>query len=43
MTPKATVLLISLTANLPSGGNYSNISTHIGLVGTIAIIAESPY
>ena len=43
MTPTATVCFISLTANLPSGGNSWNFSTHIGFVGWIIIIAESPY
>ena len=42
MTPTATVCFISLTANLPSGGNSWNFSTHIGLVGAIMTIAESP-
>jgi len=33
MTPTATVFFISLTANLPRGGNSLNDSTHNGLVG----------
>jgi len=33
ITPTATVFFISLTANLPRGGNSLNDSTHNGLVG----------
>ena len=42
ITPTATVFFISLTANLPRGGNSLNDSTHNGLVGLIVMLAESP-
>jgi len=42
MTPTATVFFMSLTANLPRGGNSLNDSTHIGLVGQRVMLAESP-
>jgi len=42
MIPTATVYFMSLTANLPRGGYSEKTSTHIGLVGTNLIIAESP-
>jgi len=42
MTPTATVYFMSLTANLPSGGNSLNDSTTIGLDGIILTIAASP-
>merc|ERR1719261_2043599 len=42
MTPTATVCFISLTANLPSGGNSEKASTTIILDGVILTIAASP-
>lgn len=42
MTPTATVLFMSLTANLPRGGKLVKDSTHIGLVGFKVTIAQSP-
>merc|ERR1719411_1055933 len=42
MTPTATVCLMSLTANLPSGGYSEKASTHIGLEGISLTIAASP-
>merc|ERR1719261_283740 len=42
MTPTATVCFISLTANLPSGGNSEKASTVIGLDGIILTMAASP-
>jgi len=42
ITPTATVFFISLTANLPRGGNSLNDSTHNGLVGWSYTLAESP-
>merc|ERR1712066_897134 len=42
VTPTATVCFISLTANLPRGGNSANCSTTIGLDGTILTMAASP-
>jgi hypothetical protein len=42
ITPTATVFFMSLTANLPRGGNSLNDSTHNGLVGQIVMLAESP-
>ncbi len=41
-TPTETVRLRSLTANLPSDGYSAKLSTHIGFVGVIRTIAESP-
>merc|ERR1711907_526946 len=41
-TPTATVCFISLTANLPSGGNSEKDSITIGLDGVILTIAASP-
>ena len=43
ITPTATVCFISLTANLPNGGNFANSSTHNGFVGTTLTSAESPF
>merc|ERR1712054_300321 len=40
--PTATVCFISLTANLPSGGNSEKASTTIGFDGVILTIAASP-
>jgi hypothetical protein len=42
MTPTATVYFMSLTANLPRGGNSEKTSQLIGLVGSIVTIAASP-
>merc|ERR1719447_2262536 len=42
MTPTATVCLMSLTANLPRGGNSAKGSTHIGLLGSSLTMAASP-
>merc|ERR1711981_888048 len=42
MTPTATVLFISRTANLPRGGKSVKDSTHMGLVGFKVTIAQSP-
>jgi len=42
ITPTATVFFMSLTANLPRGGNSLNDSTHNGLVGKRVTLAESP-
>jgi len=42
MTPTATVYFISLTANLPRGGNSEKTSHDIGLVGSIVTIPASP-
>merc|ERR1711928_35499 len=42
MTPTATVCLISLTANLPRGGNSAKGSTHMGLLGSSLTMAASP-
>merc|ERR1712036_94772 len=42
ITPTATVCFISLTANLPSGGNSEKASTTIGFDGTILTMAASP-
>jgi len=42
ITPTATVFFMSLTANLPRGGNSLKDSTHNGLVGQIVMLAESP-
>merc|ERR1711939_241913 len=42
MTPTATVCFISLTANLPRGGNSEKASTTIGLDGVILTIPASP-
>merc|ERR1712037_1028399 len=41
MTP-ATVCLMSLTANLPRGGNSAKGSTHMGLLGISLTMAASP-
>jgi len=42
ITPTATVCFISLTANLPRGGNSAKTSQDIGLVGTISHKQASP-
>merc|ERR1712241_10527 len=42
MTPTATVCLMSLTANLPRGGNSAKGSTHTGLLGSSLTMAASP-
>merc|ERR1719234_2385647 len=42
MTPTATVCLMSLTANLPRGGNSAKGSTHMGLLGINLTMAASP-
>merc|ERR1711896_25275 len=42
MTPTATVCLMSLTANLPRGGNSAKGSTHMGLLGSSLTMAASP-
>merc|ERR1719458_2287352 len=42
MTPTATVCLMSLTANLPRGGNSAKGSTHMGLLGISLTMAASP-
>merc|ERR1719258_265446 len=42
MTPTATVCFMSLTANLPRGGNSEKDSTTIGLEGVILTMAASP-
>merc|ERR1719431_926379 len=42
MTPTATVCLMSLTANLPRGGNSEKGSTHMGLEGISFTMAASP-
>merc|ERR1719411_1962278 len=42
MTPTATVCLMSLTANLPRGGNSAKGSTHMGLLGSSFTMAASP-
>merc|ERR1712088_761112 len=42
ITPTATVCLMSLTANLPRGGNSAKGSTHMGLLGSSLTMAASP-
>jgi len=42
MTPTATVLFMSLTANLPRGGKSVKDSTHMALVGFRVTMAQSP-
>merc|ERR1719220_2330412 len=42
ITPTATVCLMSLTANLPRGGNSAKGSTHMGLLGRSLTMAASP-
>merc|ERR1719474_2584875 len=42
MTPTGTVCLMSLTANLPRGGNSAKGSTHMGLLGSSLTMAASP-
>lgn len=42
ITPTATVYFMSLTANLPRGGNSENTSQDIGLEGSIITIPASP-
>merc|ERR1712187_209298 len=42
ITPTATVCFMSLTANLPSGGNSEKASTTIGLDGVSLTMAASP-
>merc|ERR1712083_864926 len=42
ITPTATVCLMSLTANLPRGGNSAKGSRHMGLLGSSFTMAASP-
>jgi hypothetical protein len=43
MFPAATDRFMSRTAILPSGGISTNVSTHIGLDGTIITLPTSPF
>ncbi|MPC43394.1 hypothetical protein E2C01_037039 [Portunus trituberculatus] len=42
MTPTATVCFMSRTAKRPRGAYFWKVSTHMGLLGTIFTMQESP-